>query len=95
MHSLRHCIFLWLSCFVVETCLADGNQYPATIYPLLVGLLQYRCQQLRQCPNFLDKGDTYFSQLRGIYNIYTRARIFYDFDSLVKSLDKMLYCVCK
>jgi len=56
----------WLSRFVVEARRADGERYPsATLYQLLSGLLRYARSKLKGCPNFLDKKDQRFAELRG------------------------------
>ena len=56
----------WLSRFNVEAWRADGDRYPSsTIYQLLAGLLRYVRSQCKECPNFLDKQDPRFSELRG------------------------------
>jgi len=56
----------WLSRFVVEARRADGERYPsATLYQLLSGLLRYARSKSKRCPNFLDKKDQRFAELRG------------------------------
>ena len=56
----------WLSRFMVEARRADGQPYPATtIYQLLSGLLRYARSKTKDCPNFLDKKDSRFSELSG------------------------------
>ena len=56
----------WLSRFVVEARRADGNEYPSsTIYHLLAALLRYSRSKCRESPNFLDKSDPRFRELRG------------------------------
>jgi len=56
----------WLSRFVVEARRADGERYPsATLYQLLSGLLRYARSKSKGCPNFLDKKDQRFVELRG------------------------------
>ena len=56
----------WLSRFVVEARRADGKEYPSsTIYHLLAALLRYSRSKCRECPNFLDKLDPQFRELRG------------------------------
>ena len=56
----------WLSRFVVEARRADGNKYPSsTIYHLLAALLRYSRSKCRGTPNFLDKSDPRFRELRG------------------------------
>ena len=56
----------WLSRFATEARRADGDRYPSsTLYQLLVGLLRYACLHSKECPNFLDRQDPRFSELRG------------------------------
>ena len=58
----------WLSRFVVEARRADGNKYPSSttcIYHLLAALLRYSPSKCRGTPNFLDKSDPRFRELRG------------------------------
>lgn len=57
----------WLSRFVVECRHRDGEHYPpTTLYQLLAGLLRYSCSKSKDCPNFLDKTDPQFRELRGV-----------------------------
>ena len=56
----------WLSRFVVECRRRDGEHYPSTtLYQLLAGLLRYSRSKSKDCPNFLDKTDHRFRELRG------------------------------
>ena len=55
----------WLCHFVVEARRSDGKPYPsATLYQLLAGLLRYARSNSVDFPNFLDKTDLRFRELR-------------------------------
>ena len=55
----------WLCRFVVEARRSDGKWYPsATLYQLLAGLLRYARSYSADFPNFLDKSDLRFCELR-------------------------------
>ena len=63
----------WMSRFVVESRRSDGNPYPSsTIYQLLAGLLRHSRLKSKDCPNFLDKSDSRFSELRGACDTVAR-----------------------
>ena len=56
----------WLSRFATEARRADGDRYPSsTLYQLLAGLLRYARSHSKDCPNFLDRQDPRFAELRG------------------------------
>ena len=64
----------WLSRFAVEACRADGDHYPSTtLYQLLAGLLRYARSHSKECPNFLDRQDPRFSELRGTCESVSRG----------------------
>ena len=55
----------WLSRFVVECRRVDGQTYPSsTLYQLLAGLLRFSRSKSEDCPNFLERKDPRFQDLR-------------------------------
>ena len=63
----------WLSQFMLEARRADGSQYPSTtIYQLLCGLLRHARSIWKECPNFLDRQNSTFVELRGTCNRLSR-----------------------
>ena len=67
---------VWLCRFVVEARHADGNEYPsATLYQLLAGLLRHARAHSPTFPNFLEKTDLRFRDLRSACdNVARRLR---------------------
>ena len=64
----------WLSRFVVEARRSDSEPYPSSsIYQLLAAFLRFARSKCRDCPNFLDKGDSRFRELRGACDIVSRS----------------------
>ena len=63
----------WLSCFVVEAHLKDGNPYPpTTINNILSGLNRYTKSAVPSgmiVPNFMNTNDPAFHDLRGAMEI--------------------------
>ena len=56
----------WLARFVLEARRADGSPYlSSSIYQILCGLLRHARSHWKDCPNFLDKQNTAFTELRG------------------------------
>ena len=66
----------WLCRFVVEARRSDGKPYPSTtLYQLLAGLLRYARSKSTDFPNFLDKSDPRFRELRAACdNVARRLR---------------------
>lgn len=61
-----------LSKSVVETRKLNGDLYPpATIHQLLCSILRYMRNKNPSCPNFLDKKDSCFKQLKGTLDAYS------------------------
>ena len=51
---------------ILEARRADGSPYPSSsIYQILCGLLRHARSHWKDCPNFLDKQNTAFTELRG------------------------------
>ena len=51
----------------------DDEPYPArTLYLLLAGLLRYGRSKSKLYPNFMDKGDSHFSELSGVCESVSR-----------------------
>lgn len=56
----------WLSRCALDVRCTDGTQYPSTsVYQLLCGLLRHAHSFWKKCPNFLDRQNATFAELRG------------------------------